>query len=120
MCGSHGLWPYTVLQSISDEICLVLVRVRKIVRWNRIEVPEIKTHTPMVVWSLIKELKSSSGEKQTNKQTKTNKKQTKKKTSAFSRYDVVSTGGQYVEECKLIYSFLPAQRLSSNGSRISA
>jgi hypothetical protein len=49
---------------------------------------------------LTKELKTSSGEK-----------------TEFSTNGAGSTGGQYVEECKSIHSYLLVQSSSSGGSR---
>jgi len=40
-----------------------------------------------------------------------------RKKIAFSANDAVSTGGQHVEECKLIHSYHPVQSSSPSGSR---
>jgi hypothetical protein len=60
-----------------------------------------RTHAPMATLLLTKELKPS----------------TRKKKTAFSTNDASSTGGQNVEECKSIHSYLLVQSLSPNGSR---
>jgi hypothetical protein len=43
----------------------------------------------------------------------------KKKKTIFSTNSAGSPGGQYVEECKLIYSYLLVQSSSPSGSRTS-
>jgi hypothetical protein len=46
------------------------------------------THTPMVTWSLTRELKPSSGRK-----------------TAFSTNGAGTTGSYHLEECELIHSY---------------
>jgi hypothetical protein len=70
-------------------------------QWNRIEDPEMSSHT-YGTCSLTSELKPSSGEK-----------------IAFSINGAGLTGGYHVEECELIHFYLLVLSLSLSGSRNS-
>jgi len=76
-------------------------RDRQVDQWNRIEDPEMNPHT-------YGHLIFDKGAKII---------QLKK--IAFSTNIAGSTGGQYVEECKLTYSYHPVQSLSPSESRTS-
>jgi hypothetical protein len=75
---------------------------RQVNQWNRIEVPEMNPHTY--------------GHMMFDKGAKTI--QWKIKT-AFSTNGAGTTGGYYVEECKLIHSYLLVQSSSLRGSKTS-
>ena len=72
---------------------------RHVDQWNRIEGLQW-SHTPMVTWSLTRELKTSSG-----------------KRIAFSTNGAGTTGSYHVVECKLIHSYLLVQSSSLSGSK---
>ena len=74
---------------------------RQVVHWNRIETQKW-THTPMVTWSLIKELKPTIGEKE-----------------HFQQTMLVQLVGIMLEKFKLIHSYLLAHSSFPSGSKTS-
>jgi hypothetical protein len=74
---------------------------RQVDQWNRLEDPEMNPHTYGYL-IFDKEVKTIQWKK-----------------TAFSMNDAGSTGGEHVEECKLIHPYFPVQSSSPSGSRTS-